>query len=183
MKYMIRSLFLLLFLLLTCCFMAPARHAHSQQALSLHAITAKIIKVIDGDTLLVKVSDDTERIRLIGIDSPESFDNPKAERDSRNNGEKISSITNHGRQAEQYAKSIISQGEMVRLEYDVQLRDKYGRILAYVYLNDGTMLNEKMLLNGYAKVYTIPPDVKYVERFKKAQSKAQNSKAGLWGEK
>ena len=68
----------------------------------------------------------------------------------------------------------------VRLEFDVTKLDKYGRSLAYVYLEDGTFVNQNLVENGYARVYTFPPNVKYVEVFKKVEKLARSKKLGLW---
>jgi len=68
----------------------------------------------------------------------------------------------------------------VRLEFDVQQKDRYGRLLAYVYLPDGRMLNEVLLEEGYAALLTVPPNVKYAERLRKAQKRAVEEGKGLW---
>jgi len=68
----------------------------------------------------------------------------------------------------------------LRIEYDVQKRDKYGRLLGYVYTSDNAMVNEEMVAKGYAQLLTIPPNVRYVDRFKKALAKSQREKRGLW---
>jgi micrococcal nuclease len=67
----------------------------------------------------------------------------------------------------------------VKMEFDVQRRDKYGRLLAYLYLSDGRMLNEEIVKAGYANLMTIPPNVKYQERFLKAYREARKNKRGL----
>ncbi|RME11542.1 MAG: thermonuclease, partial [Aquificota bacterium] len=75
----------------------------------------------------------------------------------------------------------LPKGETVYLEFDVQKTDRYGRLLAYVWLSDGRMLNEVLVKEGYAMVYTIPPNVKYQERFLQAQRYARENRKGLWG--
>ena len=70
--------------------------------------------------------------------------------------------------------------KVVKLEFDVSPRDKYGRLLAYVYLENGEMLNKKLLKKGYAQVATYPPNVKYVEDFKTIQKEARENKVGFW---
>ena len=79
-----------------------------------------------------------------------------------------------------YTKSKLT-GKKVKLEFDVQERDKYGRLLAYVYI-DGEMYNKHLLEIGYAKIATYPPNVKYVEDFKEIQKEARENKVGLWNE-
>jgi micrococcal nuclease len=126
-------------------------------------------KVVDGDTFWI---DDGSlkglKVRLIGVDAPES----------RNSGTKEMAF--FGREASDYLTALIS-GRKVRLEYDVGHFDKYGRTLAYVYLEDGTFVNATLVKNGYATVMTVPPNVKYADTFLKLERKARNKKKGLWG--
>lgn len=116
------------------------------------AKTYKVVRVVDGDTFVVDFNGKEEKVRLIGIDTPESV-HP----DSSKN-------TAAGVTASEYTKSLLT-GKSVELEFDVQERDKYGRLLAYVYV-DGYMLNKKLLQDGYAVIATYPPNVKYVDDFK-----------------
>lgn len=111
----------------------------------------KVIRVVDGDTIVVNYNGVEEKVRLIGVDTPESV-HP----DSSKN-------TEAGFAASEFTKVYLT-GEDVELEFDVQQRDSYGRLLAYVYL-DGEMFNEKLLRTGYANIATYPPNVKYVDRF------------------
>jgi micrococcal nuclease len=85
-----------------------------------------------------------------------------------------------GRRAKETLKELLPKGTELRLEYDVQKRDKYGRLLAYVYRTDNVMVNEEMVLRGYAHIMTVPPNVRYVDRFKRALAKSQKEKRGLW---
>ena len=112
----------------------------------------KVIRVVDGDTFVVDYNGTEEKVRLIGIDTPESV-HPDADRN-----------TAAGITASDYTKSLL-KGKSVELEFDVQQRDKYGRLLAYAYV-DGYMLNKKLLQDGYAVIATYPPNVKYVDEFK-----------------
>jgi len=68
------------------------------------------------------------------------------------------------------------------IEYDVQKQDKYGRLLGYVYLKNGEMLNEEIIKSGYASPMTIPPNIKYKDKFTKAYREAKENKRGLWKE-
>jgi len=86
-------------------------------------------RVIDGDTLQLS---DGSKVRLIGIDTPEASNNPKTRRDSKRTGQDIKTITTLGRRASAFTRSLV-EGKEVRLEFDVQKRDKYGRLLAYVF--------------------------------------------------
>lgn len=104
-----------------------------------------VTKVIDGDILQIKCNGVSEDVRLIGIDVP----------------------------AKQYTKSLVSPGDTIRLEFDVWWRDRYGRLLVYVYLSDGRMLNELIVKAGHASVMTVQPNVKYKDLFLKAYQGAR----------
>lgn len=125
-----------------------------------------VVRVVDGDTFVVEFNGKNEKVRLIGVDTPESV-HPN---ESKNTEEGI--LTSN------YTKERLS-GKSVKLEFDVQQRDKYGRLLAYVYV-DGYMYNKELLEKGYAKISTYPPNVKYVEEFEVLQQKAREAKVGLW---
>lgn len=129
----------------------------------------KVISVVDGDTFKIMYEGKEEKVRLIGIDTPESVHPDK----SKN--------TEYGIQVSNYVKELIEEKE-VKLEFDVSQRDKYGRLLAYVYLENNEMLNEKLLKEGYAKISTYPPNVKYVEQFTKIQEESRRNEVGLWKE-
>ena len=135
-----------------------------------------VARAIDGDTLELA---DRERVRLIGIDTPETRFNSKLARDMKRSGDDAATIIAMGKRASDFTKTL-AEGKRVRLEFDVERRDRYGRLLAYVYLPDGTMLNEELLREGYAQVYTFPPNVRYVDRFLRLQRTARENKRGLW---
>ena len=141
---------------------------------------ARVKRVIDGDTLKVNYKVKEESIRLIGIDAPESWPNKKAKSDAQRSGEDLKTITAMGKEATNYVKSLVKPGDTVRIEFDVQKRDKYGRLLVYLYLSNAKMLNEEIVRAGYAYLMTIPPNVKYQERFLKAYREARESSRGLW---
>nr|MBO2479888.1 nuclease [Bacillota bacterium] len=121
-------------------------------------------RVVDGDTFVLT---NGERVRMIGVDTPETV-KPGTEPEM------------YGQEASEYTKKML-EGKRVRLEWDVAERDRYGRLLAYVYLEDGTFFNEHLLLEGYARVMTVPPNVKYAERFLAAERSAREAGRGLWG--
>lgn len=133
-------------------------------------------KVFDGDTILLASG---EKVRLLGIDTPEMHDSDKLLRDSRRSGESAQSIKQLGRKSYQFARDLL-EGKMVSLEFDVQKYDKYGRLLAYVYLEDGTFVNAKIIEEGYADLMTIPPNLKYADLFKELLQKARDKRKGLW---
>jgi len=85
-----------------------------------------------------------------------------------------------GKRATAYVESLVKPGDTITIEYDVQELDRYGRLLGYVYLSNGKMLNEEIVKAGYANVMTIPPNVKYEDKFLKAYKHAKEGKRGLW---
>jgi len=131
----------------------------------------RVTAVHDGDTVSIRAKSfagiplKIERVRLIGVDAPEL----KQEQ--------------WGMKAKRYLKKLISESDwVVTVESDVEQRDKYGRLLAYLWGRDGRLINEKMLEAGYAMLFTLPPNVKYADRFMEAQKRAQMRKAGIWKE-
>lgn len=126
----------------------------------------KVICVVDGDTIIVDADGEKTKVRMIGIDTPESVHN-----DENRNCE-------FGKSASEYTKSLLI-GQYVELEYDEQRTDIYDRILAYVYL-DGEMVNQILVLNGYAVAKNYPPNVKYSELLRSAQVLAEEQKVGMW---
>jgi len=87
-----------------------------------------------------------------------------------------------GAKAKAYVNSLIKRGVFITIEFDVKEIDRYGRLLCYVYLSNGKMLNEEIVKAGYANVKAIPPNVKYEDRFLDAFKYAQEAERGLWGE-
>ena len=142
--------------------------------------SAIVIKIIDGDTIKINYKGEEESTRLIGVDTPESKANKKAKKDAGKTGRDVEIITAMGKEAVNFTKSLVEPGDRVLVEFDVQARDKYGRLLAYIYLPSGKMLNEEIVKAGYATIMTYPPNVKYEERFLKAYREAREGKRGLW---
>ncbi|PMB84305.1 hypothetical protein CJ206_04820 [Dolosicoccus paucivorans] len=128
----------------------------------------ELVRVVDGDTIIVMLDGARERVRFIGMDTPESV-HPDADRNVA-----------EGKIASDFLKEVFasSKGDLF-LEYDVQPRDRYSRLLAYVWL-DGLMLNETLLTEGYANVATFPPNTRYVDIFKQAEKEAREAERGLW---
>ncbi|QII10011.1 thermonuclease [Candidatus Kuenenia stuttgartiensis] len=141
---------------------------------------AIIVRIIDGDTLKINYKGNEESVRLIGVDTPESKANKKAQKDAERTGQDISTITAMGKASANFTRGLAKPGDAVRVEFDVQPKDKYGRLLAYIYLANGKMLNEELVKAGYATIMTYPPNVKYQERFLKAYREARESRKGLW---
>ncbi|MEB3100597.1 thermonuclease family protein [Ferviditalea candida] len=129
-------------------------------------INASIVRVIDGDTMEVSLGRQTEKIRLLLVDTPETVHPEKP-------------VEPFGPEASAFAKDTLS-GQNVQLELDVSERDKYGRVLVYLW-HDGRMFNEMLLEKGLARVaYVYPPNVKYVDEFRQIQKKAQLAGIGIW---
>lgn len=134
-------------------------------------------RVIDGDTLELESG---ERVRLIGIDTPEVHESNKLHRDSQRSGEDISTIQKLGKRSWDFTKKL-AEGQRVSLEFDVEKYDKYNRLLAYVYLKkEGTFVNAEIIKQGYASLMTFPPNVKYADLFTKLYQDARKNKRGLW---
>lgn len=142
----------------------------------------KLIKIIDGDTIKVKSLSTLQefKIRLIGIDTPETKENKKLLRDITKNNQTKDEIIRMGITSKEFTKNLLLNSKYLYLEYDIQIYDKYNRRLAYVYLENGQMLNYILVREGYAKVYTIPPNVKYQDKLLEAQRIAIKEKKGLW---
>lgn len=127
-----------------------------------------VTRVVDGDTFWVDDSSEKGlKVRLIGVDAPEP----------RNSGKKLQGY--FGSESSDYLQQLL-HGRKVRLEYDVSRLDRYGRTLAYVYLEDGTFVNADLVKKGYATVMTMPPNVRYADEFLKLSEKARKQKRGLW---
>ena len=135
-----------------------------------------VIRAVDGDTLVLE---NNERVRLIGIDTPEMHESSKLNRDGQRLGQDVETIKQLGRRSYEVMKKLV-QGKRVRLEFDLERRDKYKRLLAYVYLPDGTFLNAEMVKQGYASLMTYPPNVKYADLFLKLYQQARQDQRGLW---
>ncbi|HEY9507696.1 MAG TPA: thermonuclease family protein [Gemmatimonadales bacterium] len=121
--------------------------------------TCVVERIADGDTFTCR---DRRRVRLIGIDTPELAQ-----------GES-------GRLAHDALRRLVPPGAAVRLERDVAPRDRYGRELAHVW-SGSRLVNEALVLEGWAMLYTVPPNVKYAERLERAQKQARAAGVGLWG--
>ncbi len=131
-------------------------------------VEALVVKVVDGDTIDVRVAGSEHRVRYIGMNTPETVHPTLGEEP-------------YGREASARNKALVS-GERVYLEKDVSETDQYGRLLRYVWLGDGSMVNATLVAEGYAQVATYPPDVRYVDLFLGLQEEARGKGLGLWGE-
>jgi micrococcal nuclease len=121
------------------------------------------VRVVDGDTIEL---DAGERVRLIGVDTPEAVDPRRP-------------VQDFGKEASAFTRRM-AQGRQVRLEFGDESRDRYGRTLAYVYLPDGTFLNAEIIRQGYGHAYTRFP-FRYQEEFLALERQARAEGRGLWG--
>lgn len=129
----------------------------------------EILKVVDGDTIIVKTSEGIEeRVRLLLIDTPESV-HPSKEKEL------------FGKESSTYAKSVLKKGDTVTMEIGNPDRDAYDRLLAYIWINNDINFNQLMIEKGYARVaYIYPPNTKYLDEFMKSQEKAKKEKLNIW---
>ncbi|AFD06775.1 thermonuclease family protein [Solitalea canadensis] len=127
-----------------------------------------VTKVIDGDTFYVlNDKNQTEKVRLIGIDAPEIHKSQRKD------------IGPYGKEAKAYLVNLLKD-KKVKLVYDVGRRDQYGRTLAYAYLSNGLFINEAMIKLGYARAVTFQPNVKYSKHFVQLEREARKKNLGLW---
>jgi micrococcal nuclease len=139
-----------------------------------HAVTAKVVRVIDGDTIEVSIGGEDEDVRYIGIDTPETVkpDTP---------------VQCYGPQGSAENHRLV-EGRTVRLVFDRERRDTYGRLLAYVFLppggpgeGRGRFVNAALVRGGYARTLTIPPNTAHAGEFSRLQARAGREGKGLWG--
>jgi micrococcal nuclease len=127
----------------------------------------KVIRVVDGDTIHVMVNGRDETVRYIGVDTPESV-------------KPGTPVECFAKRASAFNHRLVG-GEKVRLVRDTEARDRYGRLLAYVYrVRDKRFINASLVRRGYAVPLTIPPDVAHAEQFKKLAATARRAGRGLW---
>lgn len=139
---------------------------HSEESNS-DFISARILRVIDGDSVVVEIEGKNYEVRYIGIDAPEISDLDKP-------------AEFMAEEALEKNKELVS-GKIVKLEKDVSETDKYDRLLRYVYMED-VMINAELVRLGYAYAKPYPPDVKYDDLLLKCQREAKENKLGLWSQ-
>lgn len=151
---------LLLPLLLVACSRAPAAAPTDRGV---------VVAVIDGDTIDLDLGGRTERVRLLGIDTPETVDPDRP-------------VGCHGPEASALTHSLLPEGTAVRLERDEEARDRYGRLLAYVFrVDDGLFVNEAILAAGEAEILSIAPNHAYAAHLAAVADAARAAGLGLWG--
>lgn len=141
-------------------------------------VQAVIVRAVDGDTAVVKIDGQEKRVRFLGVDTPETVHPNKP-------------VQFFGKEASNFTKESLN-GRRVWLEYDSNPQDRYGRHLAYIWLNNPATINEstmresmfnaKLLLGGYAKVMIIKPNKRYESEFKKFQEEAKRARLGVWSQ-
>ena len=133
-------------------------------------LRGRVVRTVDGDTIQVRLASGVEKVRYIGIDTPEVHHPTRGEEPG-------------GRAATEVNRRLVGN-RAVRLEPDVQARDHYGRLLAYVWVTgpDGAeiMVNAELVRLGYAAVLTVPPNVRHAELFRKLAAEARERHGGLW---
>jgi len=131
------------------------------------ALEGAVVRIVDGDTIHVRVDGRLEKVRYIGVNTPEVHHPRKGEEPG-------------GRAAAAVNRDLVT-GRRVRLELDVQSRDRHGRLLAYVWVDD-TMINAELVRRGFAQVMTVPPNVRHQSLFLELQRQARDAGRGLWAE-
>lgn len=129
-------------------------------------LQGRCIRVVDGDTIVVDLGERREKVRLIGVDTPETVHPAKP-------------VEYFAKEASDFTRRMV-EGKEVCLKFDWQQRDKYKRLLAYVYLLDGTFVNAEIIKQGYGFAYTRYP-FKYMDKFRGHQMEAKEKRKGLWG--
>lgn len=134
--------------------------------------TGVVLRVVDGDTIEMRIGRSNETVRLLGIDTPETVHPAKP-------------IECFGPEAARRTKELLAKGATVRIERDVEARDHFGRLLLYVYVSDErvgeVMVNASLLREGFARPLSIAPNVAHARDFDRLASDARNRGVGLWG--
>lgn len=129
---------------------------------------ATIVRVVDGDTVVANVDGTDERVRMIGIDTPESV-------------KENTPVECFGKEASARTTELLPRNTPVRLVLDAEPRDRYGRLLAYVYrTSDNMFVNKALVAEGFANAYVYPPNVAHTDELKAAARAARSSGTGLW---
>jgi micrococcal nuclease len=131
------------------------------------AQSGRVVRIVDGDTIHVRLGGVEETLRYIGIDTPESV-------------KPGTPVQCFAKRASAYNERLVG-GERVRVVRDAEARDRYGRLLAYVYrARDGLFVNAALVRGGYAQPLTIPPNVAHAEQFRRLAASARRAGRGLW---
>ena len=132
-----------------------------------------VVRVVDGDTIIIDLDGEKTRVRFANVDTPESV---ATEESGKVN-------TEEGAIASEFTKGLLPEGASVYLEFDVKVMDKYDRVLAYVYLDDKeTMIQRILLENGMAKVFDDYDNTRYTDEFYNIENQAKSQGIGIWSE-
>lgn len=132
---------------------------------------AVVVRHADGDTFWLRgigtgpVPAARTKVRLLEVDTPEVFGTPDC----------------YGKEASRRTEELIPVGARVRVEADREKRDRYGRVLVYVWTEDGASLEEQLLAGGYARVLYVRPNDRHLDRFRQIEATARMRRSGLWG--
>jgi len=141
--------------------------------------TAFVQRVVDGDTFVLESG---EKVRMLGIDTPEKHESSKLDKDAERSGSDKKTIQRLGELSSEYTKKLIEKKNVVLVpEPNHEDKDKYGRLLRYIYLEDGTFVNKKIVEDGYANAYR-RYELSKLDELIKAEKDARENKRGLWGD-
>ena len=161
-------------------------YAHNEKALDVPTAPAKtthlckLLYVVDGDTIKIEYNGEKESVRLLGIDTPESRNNAKAEKDAKASSVKVKDIIYDGVKASRFTKEKLGKyiGKDIEIEFGNPPRDRYGRFLCWVYV-EGKCLNVEIVRNGYAKPLFYGK-IKYKDEINQAYDESVKAGVGLW---
>jgi micrococcal nuclease len=154
------------FAIVVACVLGLAACAGTSESADLQSATVR--RVVDGDTVEIRIGGNTESVRLIGVNTPETKHPTKP-------------VECFGPEASEFLHQLLPEGTKVRVERDVEARDRYGRLLLYVYsLPDNVFVNYELALQGYAEPLSIEPNTLHRSDFVRAASQARDNKLGLW---
>lgn len=138
------------------------------KAINNERIEVKFSKCVDGDTIRFTINGEKKRVRLLAIDTPESVTPDKP-------------VEKYGKEASELTCNLVKNAKKIEIEYDANSdkEDKYGRVLAYVYVDD-VMIQKELLIKGLAKVAYLYKDYSHTEEFKLLQEEAKNKEIGIW---
>lgn len=142
---------------------------------------ATVVRVVDGDTLEITLKGKTEKVRLIGSTPLRNSSLTKLRRDVEHTGQDEATIKQLGERVSTFTKNLVHAGDTVELEYGQERRDRYERLLAFVWLANGKMLNETIICEGYTNaLIRYPFREDYMERFRVCERTAREQGKGLW---
>lgn len=128
---------------------------------------AVVIRVIDGDTVVLNLQGSTETVRLIGVNTPETVHPSKP-------------VECFGPEASAFMHTLLQPKTKVRVQRDIEARDRYQRLLVYIYLADGTFVNQELLRLGFARTMSISPNTAFATKFAAIETAAHQNRIGLW---